>query len=141
MSKGRTPDVTGLPTKVIESVPTCPDYLSPVARDEWERIVPELAAHANVCERDVALLASYCELYAAWRMCMAKYREDGPIVENDKGTTKVNPALRQAAQLAVELRNLGKEFGFTPNSRRRLDVDSAGPDGEQAALSSWLVEG
>jgi phage terminase small subunit len=44
----------------------CPPELGPVARQEWDRIVPHLAAADRVSPLDRGVLAVYCVAYAAW---------------------------------------------------------------------------
>lgn len=44
-----------------------PSWLSPLAAEEWQRIVPDLAAMKTVKEVDAAGLACYCEAVARLR--------------------------------------------------------------------------
>ena len=48
------------------SIPECPPELGPVAREEWDRLVGELAALRLLTNLDRAALAAYCGAYALW---------------------------------------------------------------------------
>src|SRR5262249_48309974 len=47
------------PTRILE----CPSHLSSLARQEWDRIVPELTAIGILSNADRAQLAIYCTAY------------------------------------------------------------------------------
>ncbi len=60
------------------AAPECPPELGPVARQEWDRIVGELAALRLLTELDRAALAVYCGSYAMWAEATDAIENMGP---------------------------------------------------------------
>lgn len=119
--------------------PAPPGDLTPEARAEWARMVPELERMGLVARIDRAALVVYCEAWSAFDDARQSLAEHGPLIEGQKGNLVRNPAaqlMRDAADLMLKY---GSRFGFTPSDRTRLEAptgDSDGPDAQVLALLS-----
>ena len=88
-----------------DGAPEMPDWLSPMAKREWERVVPSLYERAMVNHYDSMALASYCELAAEFQ---------------------ISPSEFPAAKL-TQMRLLLADFGMTPTGRAKMAI----PDPEK----------
>lgn len=118
----------------VPRAPYCPRWLSPAAKDEWRRVVPELDKLGLLTEIDVAALAAYCQAYARWREAEAILEREGIVVEhtNKAGATNVvtHPAFFIAQKYAQQMRAFAAEFGMTPSSRARLSLPEVEDDAD-----------
>ncbi len=101
-------------------IPTCPYFLSTAAKNEWNRIAPELEGLGLVSELDRAALAGYCELYARWGKALRKLKKHGEVKETPNGSVQVSPWLSIARSAEREMRLFMGEFGMTPCSRTKV---------------------
>lgn len=120
-------NLTEPPTKRGE--PDMPAVLTPLAQDEWKRIVPLLTEMQVLTTVDGAALANYCMTFARWREAEACITKFGMLVEepivnkdgNKVGTRlKSNPACRIALACQKEMRVQLSAFGMDPSSRSRI---------------------
>ncbi len=110
-----------------------PEWLSDAAKAEWERVAPHLSGLGLLTVVDVAALAGYCTCHAHWLEAEAFIREHGmtATLRDDKGIVK---SVIQVPEVAIALKMLDKirqfaaEFGFTPSSRGRIEVDKVRSD-------------
>jgi P27 family predicted phage terminase small subunit len=134
--KGRKPNIETIANRLKQTgdpnyLPECPDFVSPMGQEEWARVIPELARHYTLSPIDVNLLTVYCETFAQWKLAAMTLRLEGMIVGG-----KTHPLCKQYNALAIELRRLANEFGFTPASRGRIDPKQApGEDGANDLVS------
>jgi phage terminase small subunit len=63
------------------SVVDCPPELSPTARQEWDRIAPELAAAGRLTPFDRGPLAAYCTAYAIWVEAVDALQRYGAMIQ------------------------------------------------------------
>jgi P27 family predicted phage terminase small subunit len=103
---------------------TCPAHLSALAKREWRRIYPHLELLGLVSPIDRAALAGYCQAYVRWVEAEAKVQD---LVVTTGSTTNpypiVNPYLAAANKALQQMREFLVEFGMTPASRSRVEVD------------------
>jgi P27 family predicted phage terminase small subunit len=111
------------PRPVIE----CPAELSPVAHQEWDRIVPILAAADRLTELDRGLLAVYCHAYAAWLEAVTALQTYGRMMKSPNGYPILSPYVSIESKNAEIMLRVAAEFGFTPASRMRLPYQSKNP--------------
>jgi P27 family predicted phage terminase small subunit len=102
--------------------PTCPPELGPVARAEWERLVPELGELGLLTNLDRAALAAYCGAYALWAEATAAIQKYGTMVKAPSGYPMQSPYIGLANRQAELMIRLSSEFGFTPASRSRIST-------------------
>lgn len=110
---GGAEDDTGI---FVAGRPKMPRDFAPAEEAEWKRMVKQLVKRGTVTPIDASALEVYCRLYAAWRLAM------------DCGN------LKQAAQLATQLRMYQKEFSATPASRENTKPAAAPPAKEKPKL-------
>lgn len=83
--------------------PPCPVWMQGAAREEWERIVPELDRLGVLTVVDNAVLVGHCSTY-------------GEIVS----TIQAGEPLKAA--LLAQMRSYAGELGLTPAARAKLSV-------------------
>ena len=98
----------------------CPDKLSPAAREEWDRIISELAPFGILTGADAVPLAIYCNAFAHWQEAVAAVALYGTVIKSPNGFPSISPYVSIMNQQADTMMRIATEFGFTPASRRRL---------------------
>jgi len=116
--------------------PPKPDWLTPLAAEEWDRVVPDLLTLGLISTLDMMALASYCEAVADYQVFSKQIAERNAAMQ---GRGDVQTFATGAKQISVwrQLRNdaekranqAGAQFGFSPMARRNLRV-TAPPQGE-----------
>ncbi len=100
-----------------------PEWLCPEARDEWDRMVPQLLARNVLTRLDQTMVARYCQTWAVWRQSVRDLDKIGQIYLPKGGKiAKQNPAMSIYLQSANDLLRMEQEMGLTPVSRQRLDI-------------------
>jgi P27 family predicted phage terminase small subunit len=99
-----------------------PAWLEPLAREEWERIEPELRACGLLTVVDLMSLAAYCCEVATFRQAQAQLTSRSRM----KLVTK-SYLLGTRRRAAAEIRRWAAEFGFTPSARSRVGIAPAPP--------------
>jgi P27 family predicted phage terminase small subunit len=103
-------------------VPNPPDWLSEVAKEEWQRVAPELTNRGLLTPLDTGTLATYCETYSLWRGAQSTIAKEGATYESGD-LVKKNPATGIAQQAVRDLAMLARELGLVPTARQRLGVE------------------
>lgn len=114
--------------KPDKQIPTCPDHLKGVARQEWERITQELFALGIISKLDRASLAICCTAYADYVKACEKLETEGEVIISDKGGAYQNPWMAIKKRSMDQVVKFYAEFGMTPSGRSRVKVDM--PDEE-----------
>jgi P27 family predicted phage terminase small subunit len=127
--KSQTPAAKPAPQIVVD----CPPELGPVARQEWDRIVPHLAAANRLEALDRGVLAVYCAAFAGWLEATITIQTYGAIIKSPNGHPMQSPAVSIANQQADIMVRIATQFGFTPASRQRLPRSPKDSP-------SWLLE-
>ena len=110
----------------------CPQWLSPVARTEWKRVVPELFKAGLLARIDLAALAAYCENYAIVVQCAGYIRRRGGYAKYLAGkNSQTAPHVTAMNKAAAHVRAFCTEFGMTPSSRGRMQVPEAPDSGDE----------
>jgi P27 family predicted phage terminase small subunit len=110
--------------------PEPPDFLSDEARDEWNRVTPELLRLKLLTVFDIAPLAAYCQAFARWvdaerilaRMAAENPDSKGLTVTGTLGSPILNPMLKVARLSALDMLRYACEFGFSPAARTRIQA-------------------
>ena len=110
----------GKPPQPKKGIPTCPDWLSPEAHQEWQRVAPELARLGLLNELDTALFAGYCTSYSLWHLTQEVLITQGSVYVTLKGKLEARPEVAIAKMAAEQMNALASEFGLTPASRLRM---------------------
>lgn len=97
----------------------CPPELGAIARQEWNRIVGELAALGILSKFDRGPLAIYCEAFATWIEATDGIHKYGTMIKSPNGYPVQSPWVAIANRAADTMLRLSSEFGFTPAARSR----------------------
>ena len=109
-------------------IPPCPEHLSAAAKEEWAYAVAELDGLGLLTRADKAVLAGYCQSFAAWAECERFLAENGNVIvmRNDKGEIKWTPEAPQA-RLALKymdkIRQFAAELGLSASARTRIQAE------------------
>lgn len=107
-----------------------PEWLEPAAREEWERLAPQLAAIGLLSVADLPAFAAYCTEFAIFR------RAGEELATRPKARLKAQAQLIGARRkAAAEIRKWAAEFGLTPSARMRIKV---APEKPTDPLSKFL---
>ena len=122
----------GLPGKsrvapVVEKgeVPECPEWLTGIAREEWNRVAAALHAAGLLTGLDVSALEGYCACYGKWREAEQRLADEGLTILTPNGCVQAHPCQSISNQTQKLLLAWVKAFGLSPDSRGRMDVSSA----------------
>lgn len=91
----------------LTEIPEPPRKLKAEARKEWDRVMPGLIETSRICEENLSILATYCNLHAQ-------------VVRLEK-KDEIPPA-----SLLAQYRYLAESFGLTPQSRVRTKAIGKG---------------
>jgi P27 family predicted phage terminase small subunit len=112
--------------------PGMPAWLSKNAKEEWNRIVPELDAVGLLQRVDRAMIAGYCEAWAKFKTAEKTIQEKGSTFEIPKydrdGNVlsvyhQVTPEVSISNNAMSQIIKFCQEFGLSPSSRTRLTVE------------------
>ena len=74
-----------------KGMPTCPDWLMPEAKEEWERLAELMNQMGVLTEVDMVAFAAYCQSYARWKEAQEHITSGGSTYETDKGYQQQTP--------------------------------------------------
>ena len=109
--------------------PAKPPFLSPIAADLWDLVVPGLVAQGVAGERDTPALVSMCEWWSLYRVNMDRlYQTAGGQARKVPLAGKPARALQiGAAEASRQFQALAARFGLTPADRARLKTPEQPP--------------
>ena len=116
---GKRPLPKGEPQPAL-GIPSRPEWLSPEAKREWRRVVPEPHRLGLLAKIDRALLASYCDCWGRYVEAVKDLRENGTTFTTDKGYQGPRPSVGIAQKALQQMMQLSARFGFTPADRAKL---------------------
>ena len=111
--------------KPEHSIPTCPIWLSPLAKKEWKRITPELARLGLLTKLDRNVLAGYCVSFALWQQTQELLSKQGTVYLTGKGQLQPRPEIMVAKTAGEMMQSFAAELGLTPTSRARMNLPKA----------------
>lgn len=103
---------------------------SPVAMQEWRRLLPLLTTARVLTAADRTALVALCQEWARYVEATAKIATVGMVVRTPSGYPITNPYLSIANRALNQCKQLWAEFGLTPSSRTRIATDGPGPGGD-----------
>ena len=112
--------------------PRPPIDLDEDAKKEWGRVVRELEALGLLSKLDLPVLSAYCVAYSRFKSANdalnAVADKDkafrGLLIKTKQGNWIQNPLVGVARRAADDMTRLAAEFGMTPSSRTRLQVNA-----------------
>jgi P27 family predicted phage terminase small subunit len=105
--------------------PQKPDWLSPVAEEEWSRVAPILEQSGVLAAGDETMFAVYCESVARTRRLIAQSIDAPNVIPSRQDSWVKNPIFGQVRDAVSELDRLARQFGLTPSSRSGIRVEIA----------------
>jgi P27 family predicted phage terminase small subunit len=110
--------------------PKCPEIVKhdPVAKKYWHWLCCELDEMGILTSADGLLMALLATDYAQLHRAMVKVTEQGEVITTTHGNVVQNPHLSIANGCRRRIRFLCSEFGLTPASRARLQVETESPE-------------
>jgi P27 family predicted phage terminase small subunit len=110
-----------LPPAFERVPPTAPPWLDDEGRDEWQRVIDDLAPLGLLKNSDRAVLVAHCEAWSRFVAAVKQYRAEGVTKLNpDSGRTGKHAAVAVAENAAVQLAKLGGLLGLSPVAERGL---------------------
>ncbi len=111
----------------------CPHYIKKdrYAKQEWDRIVPELYNSNLLTSLDLVPIEIMCTQYSLYRAAIEDIRVNGLTSSNARHGTKPNPSIAIAREAAKIYKSFAVEFGLTPSSRVRISVPDQFDDEEE----------
>ncbi|KGB82007.1 terminase [Rhodovulum sp. NI22] len=103
----------------LTKAPPVPKHLSPHAKAEWKRIMPQLIARQVITKADLAGVENYCAAVGAART-IADTMSAGGIPDLKLGGLQI--------RYMTTARQLAAEYGLTPTSRARIGAGVADDD-------------
>ena len=95
-------------------LPDKPDFLSPIAAEEWDRVTPELLSLKAVRPADRAVIVVYCELVSQWMDLVQILKQ---VTPSDAEWRKI---VSTRNGIEVQIRAYASELGLTQAARQRL---------------------
>lgn len=123
---------------IPDDMPDPPTMLDEYAREEWDRVAPELYGNGLLTLPDAAGLGAYCQAYSTWRTASEQFAADrqdnaaarskGLVVITKQGNRIQNPLLGIVNKARADMVKLGAEFGLTPSARASLQGAKRGDE-------------
>ena len=104
-------------------LPTAPAHLTDTGKKEWRRVGKLLHNLGLLTEIDLTALAGYCSTYAQWVGAQEQIKKHGVLIKAQSGFPMQSPYLTISNKAMSEMRKWLVEFGMTPSSRTRIQVD------------------
>ena len=105
---------------IPDEFPMAPDYLNDAAKEEWNRIGPELYGIGLLTSLDIPAFELYCNAYARYINAFNEVEKHGMIVHAPSGYPVQNPYLSIINKAYDQMKIYLAEFGMTPASRTRV---------------------
>jgi len=121
--------------------PPCPRFLSREARKMWRYLAPQLERTGQLTRTDLAVFASFCQVYGRWveaeriinekgvlyktgEKVVTTTNKDGEVVTRSSGGSIITSPMLWVANKAIDqFHKLGSSLGLDPASRSRIRVD------------------
>jgi P27 family predicted phage terminase small subunit len=104
-----------------------PEWVTGVAREKWDNVVPKLKAMGVMTNADVDTIARYCTMHEQFVKYLDQCRRglDVLVIRDDAGKVKYmqsTPAATMLSKLAASMLRIEQEFGLTPSARSGLSA-------------------
>ncbi|OBB20606.1 phage terminase small subunit P27 family [Mycolicibacterium elephantis] len=116
--------------KFNRGAPEPPEWLSDLAREQWELCAPSLDKLDLLKPEDHAVFTAFCESWATYVLAMREARAGSLTLVTDKGYEYKNPALSIAESASRDLLRFAREFGLTPAAEQQVGKAKADDGGQ-----------
>ena len=116
---------------------TPPEWVTGVAREKWDNVVPKLIGMGVMTNADVDTIARYCTMHEQYVKYLEQVRRglDVLVIRDDAGKVKYmqsTPAATMMMKLAGSMLRIEQEFGLTPSARSGVSAAQEKPADELA---------
>ncbi len=113
--------------RLIDSIPSPPEWLPPLACDAWRLVTRELHAVDMLAELDLPILEMWCIGYSSWRTMFEDVRKNGYTQEffDGEGNLKYSqptPSATLLGKFASDCNRWAKVLGLGPAYRVGLRI-------------------
>lgn len=108
-----------------EGEPEPPTFLSASAREEWERVVPELVASGIAKRAHTAGLTAMCVHWGLAEDARQVIEEEGLVEAGSTGQMVQHPLIGTYVQAIGGYLKIATEFGLTPSAATRIGEGDA----------------
>jgi len=110
-----------------------PNWVTGVAREKWDNVVPKLLGMGVMTNADVEAIARYCTMHEQFVKYLDQCRRglDVLVIRDDKGKVKYmqsTPAATMMTKLAASMLRIEQEFGLTPSARSGIVATKQTPE-------------
>lgn len=98
-----------------------PEWLTEVAAEVWDEILPQLSAKGIMDEGHLHLFAQGCQAIASFRTASAEVLDGGVTITTEHGRVK-NPAFQVMRDSFAMTLQWSREFGLTPSAQSGITV-------------------
>lgn len=116
------------------AIPDCPPHLEGEAKKEWDRITKELHLMGLLSRADRAALVSYCTAWGDYVKACNNIEDEGEVIMGAKGGYYQNPWVSIKNSAMDRMLKISAEFGMTPSSRTRLQVEAPTEEDDMQAM-------
>ena len=102
------------------AVPPCPDWLPPVARDEWKRCAGPLAKSGILAGNHAALFGVYCAAVASHREAVEHLAPEGSVYTTETGVQRASAWVKIKNDAEKIILAAAARFGMDPTSLDRM---------------------
>lgn len=132
--------------KPERGAPAPPEWLDPIALEEWNRVVPILDKIGLLTKVDGFVLEAYCTCYAYWvkhELVLRPLCGKAGLVylpAKDKKSTymQVIPQVAIAHRYLVLARSFAAELGLSPSMRVKLTIPGGGRAPKDDEFEDWF---
>lgn len=104
-------------------IPLPPEHLGTEGRKEWNRTASQLYELGLLTSIDRAALAAYCTAWQRWVDAEKMLRKHGLVFQSPNKFPMYSPYLNIANKAMKQMKEFLSEFGMTPSSRSRINVE------------------
>ena len=116
----------------------CPPHIIDHGRQLWKNVGPVLIRSGIMNELDRGCFEMLCSIYDRLLKFQEILREDGPLVDDKRGSLKKHPLSTAISQHLTLFRNFCADFGMTPASRSRLGFEIEGLDLDDDVWNNFM---
>jgi P27 family predicted phage terminase small subunit len=117
-------------------VAKCPTWLDAKAKTVWKNLAPKLEVIGLLAEIDTQAFAVYCQSYIELIEAEKELAKNGRIQVTKDGFARRSPWLAIRDEAHKRMMQIGSQFGFTPASRTRIEVN---PDKADTNKSKYIA--
>lgn len=100
-----------------------PVFFTETQRDLWLFAISQMPS-GMLSGLDFGIFSRWCIMYDQFVELTKSVNENGAVMYDEMGVPFANPLVNTLNKLAVSLRGIETELGFTPASRSKVSLDS-----------------